>query len=194
MIVQSCHEKGVKNIQNRTSLLDWSGTIIWRLDCIYGWVKSTNLNRSLVIVKSATTPSTSYDHACNIHHVKTSGNIVVEHIINQNLINPRCMLCKYHYQVVEIMSRIIHELYTFKIYLHHNLLWCIHFWPLLRALVLLWVKISIFVTKFAWRYSLNNVIQGLLAKRVYLLEVSTSYSLDTSFSIQYNKVNYSQHI
>mgnify|MGYP007130492860 FL=1 len=94
MIIQSCHEKGVKNIQNRTSLLDWSGTIIWRLDSIYGWVKSTNFNRSLVIVKSATTPSTSYDHACNIHLVKTNGNIIVQHIINQSLINPRCMLYK----------------------------------------------------------------------------------------------------
>ena len=89
MIVQSCQEKGVKNIQNRTSLLDWSGTIIWRLDCIYGWVKSTNLNRSLVIVKSATTPSASYDHPWNIHLVKTSANIVVEHIVN-----PRPNQCK----------------------------------------------------------------------------------------------------
>ena len=93
MIAQSCQEKGVKNIQNRISLLDWSGTTICRLDCIYGWVKSTNLDRSTVIVKSATIPSASYDHACNIHLVKTNGNIIVEHIINQNRINPRCMLC-----------------------------------------------------------------------------------------------------
>ena len=114
MIAQSCQENGLKNIQNWISPLDWSGTTIWRLDCIYGWVKSTNLDRSAVIVKSATTPSTSYDHACNIHHVKTNGNI-----INQNLINPRCMLYKYHNQVVKIMIDIIHEMHTFDIYLHH---------------------------------------------------------------------------
>ena len=89
MIAQSCQENGLKNIQNWISPLDWSGTTIWRLDCIYGWVKSTNFDRSAVIVKSATTPSASYDHPWNINIVKTNANIIVEHIIN-----PQSNQCK----------------------------------------------------------------------------------------------------
>mgnify|MGYP007067634875 CR=1 FL=1 len=82
MVIQSCQEKGETNVHNEILLLDWSGAIIWRLDSMYGWVKSTNFNRSLVIVKSATTPSTSYDHARNMHTVETNINVLLPHIIN----------------------------------------------------------------------------------------------------------------
>ena len=60
MLTQRPQEKGSNSIQKWMLGSDSSGTIISRLDCIYGCVKSTNFNRSLVIVKSATTPSTSF--------------------------------------------------------------------------------------------------------------------------------------
>ena len=66
--LQSPKENGAKKIQKRMVHTVSSGTTILRTDCIYGCVKSTSFKRSLVIVKSATTPSTSFDQAWNMRH------------------------------------------------------------------------------------------------------------------------------